>query len=507
MEYPKISAIFDYIVEVDGKYNYKQHQIYNIKDNADIKLYLLSATQDKAYLLLNKAMFQGIKIGDEIVERKNDFVVQSSSKMFGNIIDISSNIIFPNPTKITEFDIKGEAKAFGDVHDLMKVKTLNEQLYTGLNIVDLMIPIGKGQRQLIIGDRKTGKTHIAMNVIINQAKLNTKCIYVSIGQKREEVNRIYNNLKEFGILDNVIILAASSTSSYEQYLVPYIAMAHAENISHDNDVLIVFDDLTKHANIFREISLLIDKPVGKEAMPSDMFFAHSSLLERAGSFINKKTITALPIVRTIDSDITSLIASNVISITDGQIVTNVDLYSKNKLPAIDINLSVSRTGSAVQNSSVTKISGEISKAFYKYKRQIKLASMDYELNKEASDVLYKGKKIEKMFEQKGYSIHSENTTLLMSKLIIWDTLKGIDDEQKAIRFIDEFITHDIQANRSYISITHESNYDDEIIKNYFAYALYLYSQTNDLNWNVNCSYQFIIDQKIIDAISKKLGDK
>lgn len=191
------------------------------------------------------------------------------------------------------------------------------------------------------------------------------CSYWS--KKRSNL-RIYNTLKEYNALENTIIIDAPSTSAYEQYLAPYIGMAHAENISNFEDVLIVFDDLTKHANIIREIALLTDRPVGKEAMPGDTFFSHSQLLERSGSFVGRKTITALPILQTVDGDITSLISSNIISITDGQIVTSADLFSQGVLPAININLSVSRTGSSVQSRLVTKVAAEIGKIYKGYKR-------------------------------------------------------------------------------------------------------------------------------------------
>ncbi|WP_412031490.1 MSC_0619 family F1-like ATPase alpha subunit [Metamycoplasma buccale] len=504
---PKISAIFDYIIEVEGNFPYEQRQMFTAKKNSDIKMILISATQDKAYLLSNNEN-KSLAIGDEIVKSKVKSEVFTSPLQFGNVIDINGNIILPSKEEVKPDKNDSYSPIFRLAHNLMTVKTLNEQLYTGITAIDLLIPIGKGQRELIIGDRQTGKTHIALNVIINQAKTATKCIYVAIGQKRESISRIYNTLKEHDALKNTIIIDAPATSAYEQYLAPYIGMAHAENISEKEDVVIIFDDLKKHANIFREIALLTDKPVGKEAMPGDMFFAHSQLLERAGSFVNKKTITALPILQTVDGDITSLISSNIISITDGQIVTSADLFSQGVLPAININLSVSRTGSSVQNRTITKVAAEIGKIYKEYKRHLKLAMLDYEFNKETSILLYKGKMIDKMFMQRGFSLYSYNFVMLMSKLISWTILRGIKDEQKALMFLNALIDTNKEAKTAFETIKSSENYDDNILKNYFAYALKQYSDYSNLGWEIECDHEFInFDNDYLNKIAKMLGDK
>ncbi|WGI37006.1 MSC_0619 family F1-like ATPase alpha subunit [Mesomycoplasma lagogenitalium] len=505
---PKISAIFDYVVEVTGKYDYRQRQNFYVENVLGSKMMVLSATEDKAFLLANSKIVENLKIGDEIKELHVENNVFTSKLHFGKIIDINGNIIFPNKERVSDQIIENSAKIFGTVHELMKVKTLNEQLYTGITSIDLLIPIGKGQRQLIIGDRQTGKTHLVVNTILNQAKNNIKCIYVAIGQKREDLSRLYQTLKEFNALNNTIIIDAPATSAYEQYLAPYIGMAHAENLSKKDDVLIIFDDLTKHANIFREMALLTDKPVGKEAMPGDIFFAHSSLLERAGSFKDRKTITALPILKTIDGDITSLISSNIISITDGQIITSSDLFDSGKLPAIDIDLSVSRTGSSVQSKTITKVAGEIGKIFRAYKRHLKLALLDFDFNKETTNLLYKGEMIEKMFLQRGYSLYSPRFVLLMSKLILWGTLKNVKNEQKAMMFLNILIDNNQQANDIFQKIQNNFQYDENIVKNFFSYALLQYSNALNLNWNIKVDHEFIdFKKEDMDKLLKLTGDK
>ncbi|WBP83839.1 MSC_0619 family F1-like ATPase alpha subunit [Mycoplasmopsis edwardii] len=505
---PKITSIFDYIVEVSGVFPYKQKQFYHLAKNKDVKLMLINATENKAFLIANTKENQ-LQIGSEIILENDDARVDTPYKLFGNVIDIFGNIILPYQEKNDATHEPTGSKVFELAHDLMSVQRLDTQLFTGLVAVDLLIPIGKGQRELIIGDRQTGKTHIALNTIINQAKEGTKCIYVAVGQKREAISRIYNTLKDYGVIHNVIIIDAPSTSAFEQYLAPYIGMAHAENISQTDDALIVFDDLTKHANIIREIALLTDRPVGKEAMPGDTFFSHSQLLERSGSFVNRKTITALPILQTVDGDITSLISSNIISITDGQIVTSADLFSQGILPAININLSVSRTGSSVQSRSVTKVAAEIGKIFRKYKRHLKLAMLDYDFNKETTALLHKGKMIEKLFNQKGFSIYSSQTVLLTSKLISWGLLKGIKDQEKALQFLDEIIYSHQDAELAFEKLTSdEENYDDNLLRSFFASALKQYSEFVGLNWEIEVDHEFAkFDESYLLDVATKLGDR
>ncbi|WP_025755508.1 MSC_0619 family F1-like ATPase alpha subunit [Mycoplasmopsis cricetuli] len=505
----KINAIFDYIVEISGKYNYKQRQNFIVKNFPHNKMILISASKNNAFLLSDNKILESIKIGDEVIEDNTKNIVKTSKEFFGKIIDIENNIIFPKNKNINKLSFyPNQNSIFGNAHNLMTVKTLNEQLYTGIISLDLLIPIGKGQRQLIIGDKQTGKTHIVVNTMINQLKNNVKTIYVAIGQKREDLSKLYQTLQEYGAHENTIIIDAPATSSYQQYLAPYIAMAHAENISYHEDVLIIFDDLTKHGNILREIALLTDKPVGKEAMPGDVFFSHSSLLERAGSFVDRKTITALPILKTVDGDITSLLASNLISITDGQIVTNIDLFSNGRLPAIDLDFSVSRTGSSVQSRTMTKIAGDIGKIYRSYKRNLELAQLDFDFNKETTSLIYKGKIIDKMFLQRGYSLYSNKFVLLMSKLILWDTLKGITNQQKAMTFLNVLIDNNHEAKTAFEKIENNEVYDETLIKNFFRYALLQYSKAQNLNWQIDVEHKFVdFSKEEMNKLINLVGNK
>ncbi|SJZ43564.1 MSC_0619 family F1-like ATPase alpha subunit [Mycoplasmopsis verecunda] len=505
--YPKISGIFDYVVEVSGKYPYFQNQVFKLDSNEELNLILISATEGKAYLLAEGKVGDFL-VGQSVIPFTSEDKIQTSLRYFGKIIDIKGQVLFPANVKDSDIKLSYTSLAFNKPNDLLSYQPLEQQLNTGYMSIDLLIPIGKGQRELIIGDRKTGKTFLALNTIINQKNKNVKCIYVGIGKQQADIASVYKTLYDNDALDYTIIINASAEQPYDQYLAPYIAMAHAENLSHDNDVLIVFDDLTSHANIYREIALLTNKPVGKEAFPGDMFFAHARLLERSGKFKGRKSITALPILQSVENDITSLVASNDISITDGQIVMNTDLFAQGKLPAIDIDLSVSRIGGAVQKPYIAKVSGKISKIYKAYKRQIKLASLKYDLNDETSSLLKNGSLVEQMFIQKGVSIYSESIMFLTAKLISWGILQNVTNIPKGLKFIEELCEQNEIAKDTLNRMLNNLPYDDKMAKEFFAFALAQYASYKNLDWKVNTTQQFIaLDERMLKSIDHKIGDK
>ncbi|QGZ97914.1 ATP F0F1 synthase subunit alpha [Mycoplasma sp. NEAQ87857] len=488
---PVISAIFDYVLELTGEFNYKQNQLFQlVNDNQGHKLLLVSATKTKAYCLFNGDITQSL-IGQAVEPIAFEGVIKTNKNIFGTILNISNQVLFPNNYQLSDSYYQTESRIFNKPNGLLEYQPLEEQLHTGYVSIDLLIPIGKGQRELIIGDRKTGKTHLALNTIINQKGKNIKCIYVAIGQQQSQVANIYQTLKQNGAMDYTFIIEATSSSPFDQFLAPYVGMAHAENIVSDSDVLIIFDDLSAHANIYREIALLTNKPVGKEAFPGDMFFAHSRLLERSGKFKGKKSITALPILQTIENDITSLIASNIISITDGQIVTNSELFALAKLPAVDIDLSVSRIGGNVQKAHISKVASEVGKIYKAYKRQIKLASLKYDLNDETNSLITNGALVENMFIQKGVSVYSEDTMFLTSKLIAWGVFKGVLDIPLALKFIDALIKVNATAREIFSNLLHQKQANDTLAKNYFTYRLDEFAKSQDLNWNIKPAAEFI----------------
>jgi F-type H+-transporting ATPase subunit alpha len=286
--------------------------------------------------------------------------------------------------------------------------SVDTPLQTGLMSVDAMIPIGRGQRELIIGDRQTGKTSIAIDTIISQKGKNVICVYCAIGQKSSSVAALIRNLEKHGALDyTFVVLASASDSAALQYLAPYAAVAMAEYFMHQGkDVLVVYDDLSKHAVAYRAISLMLRRPPGREAFPGDVFYLHSRLLERAAKLSDARgggSITALPIVETQAGDISSYIPTNVISITDGQIFLDTELFNSGFRPAIDVGLSVSRVGGAAQSKVIRKISGRLRLELAQYREMAAFAQFGSDLDKATQDKLAQGQRLMEVLKQPQFS--------------------------------------------------------------------------------------------------------
>jgi len=279
---------------------------------------------------------------------------------------------------------------------------------TGLKAIDAMIPIGRGQRELIIGDRQTGKTAIAIDTILNQKGQNLVCIYVAISQKQSKIARIVGKLKEAGAMEYTTVVAAGSSDGPAfSYLAPYSGVALAEYFcDQGKDVLIIYDDLSKHAVAYREISLLLRRPPGREAYPGDVFYLHSRLLERACR-LNKNhgggSITALPIIETQAGDLSAYIPTNVISITDGQIFLETGLFYKGIRPAINAGLSVSRVGSSAQIKSMKKVAGKMKLAMAQYREMESFAQFGSDLDAETKKLLNRGQRVTELMKQSQYS--------------------------------------------------------------------------------------------------------
>ncbi|MCQ2791975.1 MAG: F0F1 ATP synthase subunit alpha [Bacilli bacterium] len=295
--------------------------------------------------------------------------------------------------------------------NVMKRKKVDTPLETGIKAIDAMIPIGRGQRELIIGDRQTGKTAIAIDAIINQRDKNVKCIYVAIGQKNSSVASIYDKLKQYNALDyTVIVNASASELAPLQYIAPYSAMAMAEEwLEQGEDVLVVFDDLSKHAVAYRALSLLLKRPPGREAYPGDVFYLHSRLLERACKLDKKYgggSITALPIVETQAGDISSYIPTNIISITDGQIFLVTDYFNAGLRPAIDTGFSVSRVGSDAQFKMMKQVAKSLKIELANYREMLSFSQFGSDLDKETRKILTHGALLTEMLKQHQYSPYS-----------------------------------------------------------------------------------------------------
>lgn len=291
---------------------------------------------------------------------------------------------------------------------VMEREPVNVPLQTGIKAIDAMIPIGRGQRELIIGDRQTGKTAIAVDTIINQKGQNIKCVYVAIGQKQSKVARIVRKLEEAGAMEyTTVVSAGASDSPAMLYLSPYTGVSIAEYfMDKGEDVLIVYDDLSKHAVAYREISLLLRRPPGREAYPGDVFYLHSRLLERACRK-NKNhgggSITALPIIETQAGDVSGYIPTNVISITDGQIFLETDLFYKGIRPAINAGLSVSRVGGSAQIKSMKKNAGTLKLSMAQFRELESFAQFDSDLDADTKRVIERGRKITELLKQDQFS--------------------------------------------------------------------------------------------------------
>lgn len=291
---------------------------------------------------------------------------------------------------------------------VMTRKSVGVPLQTGLKIIDSMIPIGRGQRELIIGDRQTGKTAIAIDTILNQKDANVKCIYVAIGQKASTVAQIVEKLKQHGAMEYTTIVAATASEPAPlQYIAPYAGCAIGEEwMENGEDVLIVYDDLSKHAVAYRTLSLLLRRPPGREAYPGDVFYLHSRLLERAAR-LNEEygggSLTALPIIETQAGDISAYIPTNVISITDGQIFLKSDMFNEGIRPSVDSGLSVSRVGSAAQTKAMKQVSGSLKLELAQYREMESFSKFGSDLDASTKEVLDHGARLTQLLIQKQYS--------------------------------------------------------------------------------------------------------
>lgn len=321
---------------------------------------------------------------------------------------------------------------------IMKRKSVNEPLETGIKVIDGLIPIGKGQRELIIGDRQTGKTAIAVDTIINQKGKNVKCIYVAIGQKNSSVARLVEKLKEHGAMEyTTVINASASEISPLLYIAPYAGITMAEEwCNNKEDVLIVFDDLSKHAVAYRALSLLLKRSPGREAYPGDIFYLHSRLLERCVRLQPELggSITALPIIETQAGDISSYIPTNVISITDGQIFLSTDLFNIGQRPAIDVGLSVSRVGSAAQYKAVKKVGASLKMKLANFKELQSFAQFGSDLDDKTKEIINHGEVLQEVLKQSQYNTYSMDREVIE----IFTAKEGFLDDV-SLKYINEFL--------------------------------------------------------------------
>ena len=344
-----------------------------------------------------------INPGDEVYSMQKQFKCLFSMDSMGKVIDIFGNDLIAGK----RFDNLVEVPIENEPIPIMDRGLVEREFLTGITGIDMLYPIGRGQRELIIGDRQTGKTAIAIDTIINQKDKNVICIYVAIGQKKSTVAQIVNKLKEHDAMKYTIVLAATASEPAPLlYVAPYAGCAMAEYFMHKGkDVLIVYDDLSKHAVSYRALSLLLKRSPGREAYPGDIFYLHSRLLERACKLNEENgggSITALPIVETQAGDISSYIPTNVISITDGQIFLVTDLFNAGQRPAIDAGLSVSRVGGAAQTKAMKQVANMLKIELANYNEMKAFAQFGSDLDSSTQKILTHGEVIMNMLKQKQY---------------------------------------------------------------------------------------------------------
>ncbi|NLM42325.1 MAG: F0F1 ATP synthase subunit alpha [Firmicutes bacterium] len=347
--------------------------------------------------------YEHIKEGDPVKRTKRVVQVPVGEAMIGRVVNpLGQPLDGKGPIKTDKFR-PIEAKAPGVVDRV----SVNQPLQTGLKAIDSMVPIGRGQRELIIGDRQTGKTAIAVDTILNQKGQDVICIYVAIGQKASTVAAVVDTLNKHGAMDyTMVVSATASEPSPLLFVAPYAGVAMAEEFMYaGRDVLIVYDDLSKHAAAYREMSLLLRRPPGREAYPGDIFYIHSRLLERAAKLNDKLgggSITALPIIETQAGDISAYIPTNVISITDGQIYLESDLFYAGIRPAISVGRSVSRVGGAAQVPMMRKVAGTLRLELSQYRELAAFAQFGSDLDRQTQALLARGERLYEVLKQEQY---------------------------------------------------------------------------------------------------------
>ena len=429
----KVIKVNEYIIEVSGLNDVSFYEKVNVDDKANG--YVFGIYPDRVIVALVN-VYDVVKPGDIVYGLKKEFKCLFSLDSVGKVIDIFGNDLIAGK----KFDNLVEISVENKSTSIMDRGTVNRELLTGITGIDLLYPIGKGQRQLIIGDKKTGKTQLCLDTIVNQKDKNVLCIYVALGKTKKEVKDIYYELTKRGAASYTIIIASFHDElPTRTYLTPYVALSIAETfMAQTYDVLVCIDDLKKHADIYRQISLASKKTPGRDAYPADIFYAHSRLLERGCQHINGGSITILPIVETKGGDITDYIATNIISICDGQIVLSSKNFTKGEKPAIDYGLSVSRLGGNVQDDNMKKVGSKVRIKLLSYLdvREIyELANFD-EMSDELKDRLTTGKKILDNLRQYRFSPKTKKEMLDSYKFIM-DS--NVEEEKKDELYSEENI--------------------------------------------------------------------
>jgi len=420
--YGKVSRVSDGVVWVDGIRGRVFGELLEFDDNVYGMVMELQENGVGAILLDND---DHVGVGGTVKGTDVICQISVSGRIIGRVVD-------PVGRPLDDMPYQGKTMMPCErpAPDLISRRSVDTPLETGIIAIDSMIPIGRGQRELIIGDRQTGKTTIAVDTIINQKGKGVICVYCAIGQKASTVAQVINRLKAAGAMDYTFVVASTASDSCAmQYLAPYSACSAAEYfMEKGKDVLVVYDDLSKHAVAYRTLSLLLHRSPGREAFPSDVFYLHSRLLERAACMSPEKgggSITALPIIETKDGNISAYIPTNVISITDGQIYLETELFHSGIRPAVNTGLSVSRVGRAAQPKAMRKVSNTLRIDLAQYREMSVFARFGADLDASTKKQLDHGEKLMRLFVQKNgrtYSLSQKTALLIGFRQRLYDNL-------------------------------------------------------------------------------------
>ena len=460
----EVISLGDDIAIVSGIQNCVLNEIVILEGNN----YGLALSLEPEYvgvILLNKT--NNIKEGSKVTRTKVVIEVPTGDHLLGRVVNSLGQSV-DEGNKIEKENLMPIEKI---APGIMIRSSVNQPLETGILAIDSMIPIGKGQRELIIGDRETGKTAIAIDAILNQKNKDIYCVYVSIGQKNSTTSQIVEKLREKGALKyTTVVVANAADSASMQYLAPYTGITIAESwMEKGKDVLIIYDDLSKHAIAYRTLSLLLRRPPGREAYPGDVFYLHSRLLERSAKLDEAHgggSITALPIVETQAGDISAYIPTNVISITDGQIFLKADEFNSNQRPAIDSGESVSRVGFAASTKAIKKMSKSLKLDLANYQELKSFSQFGSDLDETTKNILSHGEKVKILLRQKQYEpLNQVDQVILLYVIKEKELLKKIKAENIS-RFKSSIISYfkkDLKAKnlRDKIDLSKDVNEEDE----------------------------------------------
>ena len=408
-EIGRVIEVGDGIVKILGLRNAVSQEILTIESPKGPRAALALSLEEESVGALVLGDYLAIEVGNTVKRTGEVLSIEVGDELIGRVIDPLGEPI----DGLGDIFKKGAAKPQRNnlearAPSVLERESVNTPVHTGIKAIDAMIPIGRGQRELIIGDRATGKTAIALDTILNQANDKGRrpmvCIYVAIGQKESKILKISETLKQFDALKYSIIVAASAASPAAQwYLAPYAGAAIGEYFRDKGmDALIVYDDLSKHAWAYRQISLLLKRPPGREAYPGDVFYLHSRLLERSAKMSKEKgggSLTALPIVETQLGDVTAYIPTNIISITDGQIFLETDLFNQGQRPALNVGISVSRVGSAAQTKAMKKVAGKLKLAHAQFRELQAFVQFATDVDEKTKKSIAQGQKINEILKQ------------------------------------------------------------------------------------------------------------